>query len=84
VEAEVATTKILIKDNGSIRVEGDFEIVDSQGRLFGLNGRTAVSLCRCGQSANKPFCDGTHKQCGFQSLIIARELEPLAPQPPKA
>ncbi len=76
----MAGTKILVKDNGSIRVEGDFEIVDSQGRVFGLGGRTVVSLCRCGQSANKPFCDGTHNQCGFQSLIVARELPPPAPK----
>lgn len=77
----MAGARILIKDNGSIRVEGDFEIVDSQGRAFGLNGRSHVSLCRCGQSANKPFCDGAHKQCGFDSVIVARDLEPLPPKP---
>jgi CDGSH-type Zn-finger protein len=77
----VASTKILIKDNGSIRVEGDFEIVDSQGRVFGLNGRTAISLCRCGQSSNKPFCDGAHKQCNFESVVVARDLEPPLPKP---
>ena len=77
----MAAARILIKDNGSIRVEGDFEIVDSQGRTFGLNGRSHVSLCRCGQSANKPFCDGAHKQCGFDSVIVARDLEPLPPKP---
>lgn len=75
----MAGTKILIKDNGSIRVEGDFEIVDSQGRVFGLNGRTAVSLCRCGHSANKPFCDGSHKECGFVSPIEAHDLLPVPP-----
>ncbi|MHB8755011.1 MAG: CDGSH iron-sulfur domain-containing protein [Candidatus Acidiferrales bacterium] len=75
----MAGTKILIKDHGSIRVEGDFEIVDSQGRIFGLNGRTAVSLCRCGHSANKPFCDGSHKQCAFESSVEAKELPPIPP-----
>ncbi len=75
----MAGTKIVIKDNGSIRVEGDFEIVDSQGRAFGLNGRTAVSLCRCGHSANKPFCDGSHKECGFASVIEAQNLPPIPP-----
>jgi len=78
----MAATKIIIRDNGSIRVEGDFEIVDSQGRVFGLGGRTSVSLCRCGQSANKPFCDGTHKQCAFESVIVARDLPPAPPSPP--
>ena len=53
-------TKITINSNGNIRVEGDFEIVDPQGKPFGLAGRTVISLCRCGHSKNKPFCDGTH------------------------
>jgi CDGSH-type Zn-finger protein len=79
----MAATKIIIRDNGSIRVEGDFELLDAQGRPFGLAGRTFISLCRCGQSANKPFCDGTHKQCGFASVIEAREMPPLPPPPPK-
>lgn len=75
----MAATKITIRDNGSIKVEGDFELVDSQGRVFGLNGRTAVSLCRCGHSANKPFCDGSHKECGFVSAIEAHDLPPVPP-----
>lgn len=54
-------TRILINTNGSIKVEGDFEIVDKEGNVYGLKGRTLVSLCRCGLSANKPFCDGSHK-----------------------
>ena len=57
----MAATKITINPNGSVRVEGDFEIVDNTGTAYGLAGRTTVSLCRCGQSANKPFCDGSHK-----------------------
>lgn len=54
----MAATKIIVKNNGSIRVEGDFEILDETGKLFDLAGRDAIGLCRCGQSANKPFCDG--------------------------
>lgn len=48
-------TKITVNSNGSIRVEGDFEILDPQGRPFGLAGRTTIGLCRCGHSNNKPF-----------------------------
>jgi CDGSH-type Zn-finger protein len=77
------TTKILIKSNGSIKVEGDdFEIVDMDGNKFELYGRTKVSLCRCGQSNNKPFCDSTHKTCGWESVIVAFALEPKPTPPP--
>jgi CDGSH-type Zn-finger protein len=77
----MAATKITVKSNGSIRVEGDFEIVDQQGAAFGLGGRTAVSLCRCGHSADKPFCDGSHKRVGFQDEVQARDLLPPQPKP---
>lgn len=67
-------TKITIKNNGSIRVEGDFEIFDMGGNKFDLGGRTAISLCRCGYSKDKPFCDGSHREAKFQSEITARTL----------
>ncbi len=57
----MATTKLTIKSNGAIKVEGDFEIVDPQGNVYRLGGRETVALCRCGLSQNKPFCDGAHK-----------------------
>ena len=72
-------TKITIRNNGPVRVEGergDFVICDAEGNPFDLAGRTAISLCRCGQSADKPFCDGQHKQCAFQSDVKARALPP--------
>jgi CDGSH-type Zn-finger protein len=77
----LATTKITIMNNGSIRVEGDFEIVDQQGKPFGLGGRTIVSLCRCGHTMNSPFCDGSHKRENFSSAVEARDLPPLALKP---
>ena len=73
------STKISPQHNGPIRIEGDFEIVDPAGVTFGLGGRTIISLCRCGHSANKPFCDGSHKRNGFADTVVARELPP--PQP---
>jgi CDGSH-type Zn-finger protein len=78
---QMAATKIIVNHNGSIRVEGDFEIVDPEGRAFGLAGRTAIGLCRCGHSANKPFCDGAHKNANFQSIIQAFDLPPVPPAP---
>jgi CDGSH-type Zn-finger protein len=77
----MAGAKLTVMNNGSLRLEGDFELVDQEGRAFGLAGRTRISLCRCGQSAKKPFCDSSHKTCGFQSTVVAIEMEPPAPKP---
>jgi CDGSH-type Zn-finger protein len=76
----MARTRIIVNRNGSFKVEGDFEIVDTSGTPFGLSGRTVISLCRCGQSENKPFCDGSHNRCGFQADNPARDLPPPAPK----
>jgi CDGSH-type Zn-finger protein len=47
-------------------------IVDSQGTRFQVSpDKPAVALCRCGQSKNKPFCDGSHKTCAFISDELA-------------
>ncbi len=73
-------TRIIVKSNGPVRVEGDFTIVDTEGREFGLGGRAAVSLCRCGHSESKPFCDGSHKRVGFEDAVVARDLPPVASQ----
>jgi CDGSH-type Zn-finger protein len=72
---------IVCMPNGPLRVTGNFVIKDPQGKDFGLAGRTTISLCRCGQAANKPFCDGTHNRVGFQSVVEARELPPPVPKP---
>jgi CDGSH-type Zn-finger protein len=74
------STKISVVNNGPIRIQGDFEILDPTGAAFGLAGRTVISLCRCGQSANKPFCDGTHARQGFNDTVVARELPPPKPK----
>jgi CDGSH-type Zn-finger protein len=74
-------TKIIVKNNGSIRVEGDFELYDINGNKFDLSERASISLCRCGHSKDKPFCDGAHRENGFQSEITARKIPPPAPKP---
>lgn len=71
------TTKITINNNGSIRVEGEVELCDMEGNKYDLNGRIKISLCRCGCSNDKPFCDGAHKSCGFMSTVAAKTLPPL-------
>jgi CDGSH-type Zn-finger protein len=77
----MAGTSVTVRNNGPLVVEGDFMICDQDGGCYGLAGRTKISLCRCGHSANKPFCDGAHNRQGFQDVQKARELPPPAPKP---
>lgn len=72
----MSKTKLTINNNGSIKIEGDFEILDSQGNAYGLEGRTALGICRCGLSSNKPFCDGSHRN-GFEHESKAFDLPPV-------
>ena len=51
--------------DGPIEVSGNFTLRAGSGRAA-WSGRKAY-LCRCGQSANKPFCDGAHKEAGFKA-----------------
>jgi CDGSH-type Zn-finger protein len=73
--AIMATTRITVLSNGSLKVEGDFEIVDKEGNIYNLQGRQVVSLCRCGRSQNKPFCDASHKG-HFEHEARAFDLPP--------
>jgi CDGSH-type Zn-finger protein len=60
--------RIRVRDDGPLILEGECEIVDAQGNPFPLpTNKPTVALCRCGQSAIKPFCDGAHKACGFSA-----------------
>lgn len=77
----MASTKVTVFNNGPIKIEGDFQIVDQEGRAFGLGGRTAVSVCRCSHSGNLPFCDGSHKRQNFTNSVEARDLPAPAPKP---
>lgn len=76
----MTTSKITVSNNGPLRIEGEFSLTDMSGKAFGLAGRTVISLCRCGHSANKPFCDGAHARNGWQSVCEARELPPPKPK----
>ena len=57
-------TRIEVTKNGPLLVHGDIVLKDKHGNETVKQKTTA--LCRCGQSANKPFCDGTHRTCGFK------------------
>ncbi len=71
----MSITKLTVNSNGSLRVQGEFEIVDKEGNVYNLQGRDVVSICRCGLSQNKPFCDGSHKG-NFDHEAIAFDLPP--------
>jgi CDGSH-type Zn-finger protein len=55
--------KILPQHNGPLRMRGNIEICSGTGRT--VKRTTAEAFCRCGHSANKPFCDGSHARVGF-------------------
>jgi CDGSH-type Zn-finger protein len=59
---------IRMRPNGPFVVDGPIRLIDSAGNEFVLDStKPVLALCRCGQSSRKPFCDGTHKTCGFAS-----------------
>ncbi|MCL4849429.1 MAG: CDGSH iron-sulfur domain-containing protein [Acidobacteria bacterium] len=62
---------IKVRQNGSLLVEGDdVTLVDWNGNAYELP-RRPFSLCRCGASTRKPFCDGTHSKIGFAAAEAA-------------
>lgn len=69
--AEEQKVTIKVNDNGSLRITGPVELVDAEGNRF--EHKEAFSLCRCGASNNKPFCDGSHKAAGFESAPRAKK-----------
>ena len=77
----MADTTITPKPNGPLIVQGPVRILAPDGREIpvppGKDGQPlqVVKLCRCGGSATKPFCDGTHKRIGFS------DTPPAAPAP---
>ena len=61
--------KISVLNGGPYRVEGGVPLLDHEGTA--IEAPPAYSLCRCGGSANKPFCDGTHKRNNFNGQEFA-------------
>jgi CDGSH-type Zn-finger protein len=73
----MAQVTITVRKNGPLRVEdpnGVVEMVDTEGNKYDLIGKPAFSLCRCGASTNKPFCDGSHKVI-YQVTEVAVKTE---------
>ena len=68
-ENEMVT--ITPRRNGPFVVEGPIRLIDADGQEFPVVAGKKVSLCRCGASVKKPFCDGTHSKVGFQAAEAA-------------
>lgn len=58
-------TTLKAMPNGPLIAEGVFSVQNAEGAELS-EGKTRVALCRCGLSANKPFCDGAHTPGGFK------------------
>ncbi|MCO4773490.1 MAG: CDGSH iron-sulfur domain-containing protein, partial [Deltaproteobacteria bacterium] len=65
LETEGGTLSVGSFPNGPLHLKGNLRIVSSSGRVAWSG--TEAFLCRCGQSKNKPFCDGAHKAAGFEA-----------------
>jgi CDGSH-type Zn-finger protein len=69
VQSDEAATLIVPYEDGPLIVRGDFQIQSHDGTPIPA-GRKTVALCRCGRSAIKPFCDGSHARTGFRSSAV--------------
>jgi len=71
-------SEVIIKtrENGPLLVTGPIKLTDHLGNEYDLTGKENVALCRCGQSAKKPFCDGAHRTCGFAAAQIVGQPAP--------
>ena len=61
-----ASASVTLCRTADCSIRGDYVLVDEQGDPVDAR-RNTIALCRCGKSALKPFCDGTHKKIGFHS-----------------
>lgn len=70
-------TEVTIKAraDGPYKVQGPVRVIDAEGNEFVLPAGDAIVLCRCGHSANKPFCDKSHRRVGFVADDSAGRVE---------
>lgn len=69
----MSAVQITVRENASLKIEGDVRLLDHEGNVLPTPEGRPYSLCRCGASSNKPFCDGTHKTNGFDGTLAERE-----------
>ena len=71
----MADVVIKARANGPLKVTGPVTIVDADGAPFVIPTGNAIVLCRCGRSRNKPFCDASHRDAGFEADDTAPRAE---------
>ena len=71
-DVNLVKTTIKVTDHGPYEVTGSFELVDANGNSFEV--KKGASLCRCGLSGEKPFCDDTHEEIDFESAPRSNDL----------
>jgi CDGSH-type Zn-finger protein len=65
--------RLVVRNAGPLKVEGDVELVDGSGNPIDRGERTVVLLCRCGASRHRPFCDGSHCRVAFEPVEAVGE-----------
>ncbi|MCH7810107.1 MAG: CDGSH iron-sulfur domain-containing protein [Chloroflexi bacterium] len=65
--SDTPEARILIRNNGPLRIYGVRKVVDAEGNEYTVPEGEFFSLCRCGHSSRKPFCDGSHKAAEFDA-----------------
>ena len=65
----MSEVKITVSENGSLKVEGPVTLVDADGKPLPTREGKPFYLCRCGQSANKPFCDSSHRRVEWDGSL---------------
>jgi CDGSH-type Zn-finger protein len=75
-EREPDEVVILVRHNGPFRVYGPAKLVDADGNPYEIPEGDWFTLCRCGHSNRKPFCDSTHKNIDFVSPAVATPPPP--------
>ncbi len=72
----MSEANIRVRDHGPLLIEGTVTLRDAEGNQFPTSAdKPTIALCRCGASANKPFCDGAHKAAGFEAADRATKVE---------
>ena len=65
----MSEARITIRDNGSLKVEGDIPLFDFEGNRIPTPEGKPYALCRCGLSKRKPFCDASHREAAWVGTL---------------